>query len=129
MFFQLLMLNISSIKELLHKPSEIQWNITETLPGKLKRKIYWAFSCKILSPEITKTWEIAIFWGTLGAWDGISESFSLYLLVRNNFNLKLGFFTYPILQGVLSEKNILRQHYHSAMLMRKSPEKPSTNVR
>ena len=26
------MLNISSIKELLHKPSEIQWNITGTLP-------------------------------------------------------------------------------------------------
>ena len=42
-FFQFLMLNISSIKELLHKPSEIQWNITGTLPGKLKRKLSWAY--------------------------------------------------------------------------------------
>ena len=41
-FFQFLMLNISSIKELLHKPSEIQQIIAGTLPGKLKRKIYWA---------------------------------------------------------------------------------------
>ena len=39
-FFQFLILNIFSIKELLHKPSEIQWNIIGTLPGKLKRKIY-----------------------------------------------------------------------------------------
>ena len=43
-FFQFLMLNISSIKELLHKPSEIQWNITGTLPEKLKSKIYLALS-------------------------------------------------------------------------------------
>ena len=60
------MLNISSIKELLHKPSEIQWNITGTLPGKLKRKIYWALSYKILPFEIIKTWEIAILGGALG---------------------------------------------------------------
>ena len=68
-FFQFLMLKISSIKELLHKPSEIQWNITGTLPGKLKRKISWALSYKILPPEITKIWEIAIFGSTLGAWE------------------------------------------------------------
>ena len=61
------MLDISSVKELLHKPSEIQWNITGTLPGKLKRKIYWALSYKILTPEITKMWEIAIFGSTLRA--------------------------------------------------------------
>ena len=65
-FFQFLMLNISSIKELFHKPSEIQWNITGTLPGKLKRKISWALSYKILPPEITKTWEIAILGGIFG---------------------------------------------------------------
>ena len=35
--FQFLMLNISSKKELLHKPSEIHQNITGTLPAKLKR--------------------------------------------------------------------------------------------
>ena len=48
-FFQFLMLNISLIKERLHKPPEIQWIIT-TVPGKLKRKIPWALSYKILPP-------------------------------------------------------------------------------
>ena len=60
------MLNNHSIKELSHKLSEIQWNVTKTLPGKLKRKIYWAWSYKMLFPEMTKMWEIAIsevFWG------------------------------------------------------------------
>ena len=52
-FYQFLMLNISSMKELLHKPSEIQSNITRTLPGKLKIN-FWALSYKILPPEITK---------------------------------------------------------------------------
>ena len=68
------MLNISSIKELFHKPSEIQWNITGTLPGKLKRKISWALSYKILPPEITKTWEIAIFGGNLGTCESFWNS-------------------------------------------------------
>ena len=62
-------MNISSIKELLHQPLEIQRNITGTLPGKLKRKISWALSYKILPPEITKMREIAILGGTLGAWE------------------------------------------------------------
>ena len=35
--------NISSIKKLLNKPAEIQWNIAETLSGKLKRKNSGAF--------------------------------------------------------------------------------------
>ena len=97
-FFQFLKLNISSIKELLLRPSEIQWNITGTSPGKLKRKIYWALSFKILTPEITKMWEIANLGGTLGPgfWFfmilQISEIFSLYLLLKNSFNFKLGFF-------------------------------------
>ena len=84
------MLNISSVKELLHIPSEIQGNMTGTLPGKLKRKISWALSYKILPPEITKAWEIAILdvlwgpdysggisWFFMILW--ISEGFSLYL--------------------------------------------------
>ena len=54
--FLFLMLSSSSIKELLHKPAEIQWNITETLPGKLRRKISWALSFEILPPENTKMW-------------------------------------------------------------------------
>ena len=53
-FFQFLMLNISSIKELLHKLAEIQKNIAGTLSGKLKRRISWALSYEILPPEITK---------------------------------------------------------------------------
>ena len=59
-FLKFLMLNVPSIKELLHKPSEIQWNIAGTLPGKLQRKIYWAFSYMILPLKITKMWDIAI---------------------------------------------------------------------
>ena len=59
--------NISSIKKLLNKPAEIQWNIAETLSGKLKRKNSGAFYCKILPPEITKMWEMIYFGGTLGA--------------------------------------------------------------
>ena len=93
-FFQFLMFNISSIKELLHKPSEIQWNINGTLPRKLKRKIYLALSYKILPLEITRTWEIAILGGTLGdlgtnvEFNGfamilwISGSFSLYFWLK-----------------------------------------------
>ena len=54
------MLNISSIQALLHKPSQIQWNITGTLPRKLKRKIFWGLSYNTLPPEITKMWEIAV---------------------------------------------------------------------
>ena len=73
-FFQFLMLSIPSIKELLHKPSEIQWNITGTLPGKLKRKISWTLAYRILPPEITKMWEIAILGGTLGAWEPVWNS-------------------------------------------------------
>ena len=65
-YFLFLMLSSSSIKELLHKPAKIQWNITEILPGKLKRKISWALSFEILPPEITKMWQITILgvlWG------------------------------------------------------------------
>ena len=112
-FFQFLMLNISSIKELLHKPSEV--------PGKLKRKIPWALSYKILPPEITKTWEIAIFGVFLGAWEPmffmilwISGSFNLYLLVVNSFNFELGFFThFGHISGGIIRKNILHSDCHS----------------
>ena len=121
------MLNISSITELLCKPSEIQWNITGTLPGKLKIKFWGTLSYKILPPEITKTWKIAFFWG--GRYFGglgtnvkwffmilwIFESFSLYLLVKNSFNFKLGFFTYfEYISEVIIRKNILCSDYHSA---------------
>ena len=64
------MLNISSIKKLpvLHKPSEIQWNITGTLPGKLKKKNLLGLILQNITPwnHITKMWEITILGGTLG---------------------------------------------------------------
>ena len=46
------MLNISAIKEHLHKPAWIQWNIAGTLPRKLKRKIPRVFSDEIFSPQL-----------------------------------------------------------------------------
>ena len=120
------MLNISSIKELLYQPSEIQWNIAGTLLGKQERKISWALSYKIC-PKIIKMGEIAILWGTLGTWNQcgiplffmilwISESFSLYLLVKNSFNFKLGFFTYfEYISGGIIRKNILHQDYRNVV--------------
>ena len=45
----------------------------------------------------------------------ISESFSLYLLVKNSFIFKLGFFTYfEYISGGIIRKNILHSDYHSA---------------
>ena len=45
----------------------------------------------------------------------ISESFSPYLLVKNSFNFKLGFFTYfEYISGGIIRKNILHSGYHSA---------------
>ena len=119
-FFLFLMLNISSIKELLRKPSEIQWNITGTLSGKLKRNTRHG-------PLKSQKHEKLLFWGVLcgpGNQCGIqwffmilwiSESFSLYFLVNNSFNFKLGFFTYfEYISGIIIRKNILCTDYHSA---------------
>ena len=113
------MLNISSIKELLHKPSEIQWNITGTLPEKLKRKSYWALSLQ----KREKLLFLGVLWGPgnqcgiqwffMILW--ISESFSLYLLVKNSFNFKLGFFTYfEYISGGIIRKDISLSDYHSS---------------
>ena len=47
----------------------------------------------------------------------IFQSFRLYLLVKNNFNFKLGFFTYfDYCSGGTIRKNILHSDYHSARL-------------
>ena len=83
------------------------------------------------TPVITKTWEIAIFflvggevlWGPgnqcgiqqffMILW--ISESFSLYLLVKNSFKFKLRFFThFEYISGGIIRKNIFHSDYHSA---------------
>ena len=123
-FFQFFMLNISPIKELLYKPAKIQTNIAGALHGKLKKNP-WALSYKILPPEITKMLEIPILgllWGLqtqcgipmfflffsfLFLILSISESFSFYLLVKNSFNFKLGFFSYfEYISGGIIRKNI-----------------------
>ena len=45
----------------------------------------------------------------------ISESFSLYLLIKNSFNFKLEFFIYlEYISGGIIRKNILHSDYHSA---------------
>ena len=140
-FFQFLMLNISSIKELLHKPSEIQWNITGTLPGKLKRKISWDLPYKVLPPEIRKTWEIAIFGGTLGSWEPMWNFMVFYDFVsfwkfwasifwskKNSFNFKLDFFTYfqYISGGIIRKKHFMfRLPKCQVILRQKRPEKPA----
>ena len=52
-------------------------------------------------------WLFLILW--------ISESFSLYLLVKNSLNFKLGFFIYfQYISGDIIRKNILCSDYHSA---------------
>ena len=138
LFFQFLMLNISSIKELLHKPSEIQWIITGTLPGKLKIKFWGALSYKILPSEITKTQEIAIFGGTLETWEPMWNWIVFYLLVKNSFNFKLGFFNYfffHLFSFIFSLLRFYHQKKHftfrlpwcQVILMQKRPEKLSTN--
>ena len=57
--------------------------------------------------------QCGILWFFMVLW--ISKSFSLYLLIKINFNCKLGFFTYfKYISGGIIRKNILRQGYHSA---------------
>ena len=57
--------------------------------------------------------QCGIQWFFMILW--ISESFSLYLLVKNSFNFKLGFFTYfEYISGGIIRKNILRSDCHSA---------------
>ena len=70
------------MKELLHKPLELQWNITGTLTGKLKRKISWALSYKILLPEFTKPWEVAFFGGSLATNESMWNSMISYDFVN-----------------------------------------------
>ena len=119
-FFQFLMLNISSIKELLHKPLEIQWNIIGTLPRKLKRKILGLCPTRynpLKSQKHEKLLFVGVLWGPgnqceiqwflMILW--ISESFSLNLLVE------LCFFTYfEYNSGGIIRKDILPSDYHSA---------------
>ena len=132
---------ISPIKEMLHKPSEIEWNITGTLPGKLNGKISWAYPTRYY-PLKSQKLEKLLFWGVLWGPENqcgipwffmilwISESFSLYLLVKNSFNFKLVFFIYfEYISVSIIRKNILHSDYHSARWYwcKKSPEKPSAN--
>ena len=113
-FFQFWMLNISSIKKLLHKSSKIQRNIAGTLPGKLKR-LNPLRHYPLKSQKREKLLFLEVLWGPgnqcgilcffMTLW--ISESLSLYLLVKNSFNFKLGFFTYfeYVLGGIIRRKH------------------------
>ena len=77
MFFQCLILNISSIKELLHKPSEIQWNITETLPGKLKIIFFGLYPTRYYPLKSLKRKKL-LFWGYFGG-QGTNVEFNGFL--------------------------------------------------
>ena len=120
-----------SIKELLHKPSEIQYNWNST--RKTKKKIFLDFILQDVTPWNHKNVRHCYFgryYGVLGTkvefnvflwFCGFSKSFSLYLLVKiyflvkNSFNFKLGFFTYfEYISGGIIRKNILRSDCHSA---------------
>ena len=47
---------------MLHKPSEIERNITGTLPGKLNGKISWAYPTRYY-PLKSQKLEKLLFWG------------------------------------------------------------------
>ena len=99
------------------------WNSTR----KTKKKNFLGFILQDFIPWNNRREKLP-FWGILwgpGNQCGIqlvffmilwiSESFSLYLLVKNSFNFKLGFFTYfEYISGGIIRKNILRSDYHSA---------------
>ena len=143
------MLNISSIKELFHKPSEIQWNITGTLPGKLKRKISWALILQHITPWNHKNMRNCYFFlgggyfvdvGTnvefndfvwfceflkvSGSIFWLKTVSSLYLLVKNSFNFKLGFLLIlNLIQGALAEKKFLTDYHSTRWYWCKNPRK------
>ena len=74
----------------------------------MKTKIYWVLFYKILSPEITKIWEIAIF----GYFGGLETNVEFHGFLWFYEFLKVsasifrpGFFTYSeYISGVSSEK-------------------------
>ena len=97
--------------------------MTGTLPGKLKRKFWVGFILQDITPWNHKNVRNCYIWGSgnqcgiewffMILW--ISESFSLYLLVKNSFNFNLGFFTYfEYISRDIIRKNILHSDYHSA---------------
>ena len=99
------------------------WNST----NKKKKKKLLGFILQDISPLKSQKREKLLFLGYFGGlgtnveFNGffvilwISGSFSLYLLVKNSFNFKLGFFTYfEYISGGIIRKNILHSDYHSA---------------
>ena len=73
------MLDISSIQELLHKTSEIQWNITGTLPEKLKKK---KKKIVFFYPITQKNLKICYFWGYFGGLETNVEFNAFYNFVN-----------------------------------------------
>ena len=72
-FFSVLMLKIPSINELLHKPSEIQWNITGAFPGNLKMKIGHD-PTKYYPLKSQKKWGIAFYLEGGGYFGGLETN-------------------------------------------------------
>ena len=128
--FSIFAVKYSSTKELLHKPSEIQSNITGTLLAKLNIIFFFlgggGFILQDITPWNNKNVRNCYFLGTLGAWEPMWNSmvfydfvnftsFSLYHLGKNSFNFELGFFThFKYISGGIIRKNILHSDYHSA---------------
>ena len=93
---------------------------------KTKKKTFLGFILQDNTPLKSQKREKLLFWGYFGGLGTNGEfndfydfvnfwSFSLYLLVRNSFNFKLGFFTYfeYISVGII-RKDILCSYYYSA---------------
>ena len=101
--------------------------MTGTLPGNLKRKFWGGFYptryYPLKSQKHEKLLYLGVLWGSgnqcgiewffMILW--ISESFSLYLLVKNSLTLNYFFFTYfKYISGGITRKNILHSDYHGA---------------
>ena len=112
-----------TVTQTFRNPVKYNWNSTR----KTKKKNSLGFILQDFIPWNNKDMRNCDFGGYIGdlgtnvefscffmiLW--ISESFSLYLLVKNSFNFKLGFFTYfEYISGGIIRKNILRSDYHSA---------------
>ena len=94
--------NKSTATQSFRNPVKYNWSSTR----KTKKKIFLGFILRDITPWNHKKSEKLLFswvlwgpgnqcgiqWFFMILW--ISENFSLYLLVKNSFNLKLGFFTY-----------------------------------
>ena len=114
--------NKKTLTSTCRNPKKYSWNSTE----KTKKKNFSGFILRDITPSNYKNVRYCYFWSTLGTsklmWNSIvfmilwiSERFTFYLLAKNSFNFKLGFFTYcEYISGGIIRKNNLRSGYYSA---------------